>query len=84
MGVTLYNNLRPKIKRLGERLGELSTLGLSKWKYTANVWNDTFEPLFIVGLTAIRSFISGFTKGLLSDNYKGKMEDHPAFQDTRV
>lgn len=45
-------------------LGKAMTLGLSKWKMTKGVWNNTIEPWFvdlidnIVG-GALRGFIQG-------------------------
>lgn len=50
-------------------LGSTLTLGLSKWKFTKQLWNKTVEPYFVdlVDNTA-GAAIQGFIKGLRSDD----------------
>ena len=52
-----------------ENLGELATLGLTKWSFTAKIWNSTIEP-YIIDLidNVVGGAIRGLTKGLKSDN----------------
>ena len=51
------------------RLGVFITLGLSKWKYTAKIWNSTVEP-YVIDLidNVISHGVKEFIKGLRSDN----------------
>ena len=52
-----------------EKLGVLMTLGLSKWSFTAKIWNSTIEPYFIDLLdNVVGGALRGLTKGLKSDN----------------
>ena len=52
-----------------EKLGVLMTAGLTKWKFTAKIWNKTIEPYFIDLVDNIfGSAIRGLIKGLRSDN----------------
>ena len=52
-----------------EKLGTLMTLGLTKWKFTAKVWNKTIEPYFIDLLdNVVGGAMRGLVKGLKSDN----------------
>ena len=52
-----------------EKLGVLMTLGLSKWSFTAKIWNNTIEPYFIDLLdNVVGGAMRGLTKGLKSDN----------------
>mgnify|MGYP003662779526 CR=1 FL=1 len=51
------------------RLGVVLTLGLSKWKYTRQIWNITIEPYFVDLISNVfKSAIDGIVKGLRSDN----------------
>ena len=51
------------------RLGVIVTLGLSKWKFTRQIWNLTIEPYFIDLVdNTINSALNGFIKGLRSDD----------------
>jgi hypothetical protein len=44
------------------------TLGLSKWKFSKNIWNKTVEPYFIDLLdNFVGSAVRGFIKGLRVD-----------------
>ena len=48
--------------------GKVMTLGLSKWKFTKNIWNKTVEPYFIDLLdNFVGSAVRGFIKGLRVD-----------------
>ena len=50
-------------------LGVVCTLGLSKWKWTKNIWNKTLEPFFIHFIQDVIIFgINEFIRGLESDN----------------
>lgn len=57
------------IRILFKGFGITITLGLSKWKWTAPIWNKLIEP-FLVDLidNTIGSAIKGFIEGLRSDN----------------
>ena len=47
---------------------KVMTLGLSKWKFTKNIWNKTVEPYFIDLLdNFVGSAVRGFIKGLRVD-----------------
>ena len=50
------------------RLGVVATLGLTKFKLTAKLWNTTIEP-YIIDLVdnTVKSALDGFIKGLRSD-----------------
>ena len=49
-------------------MGKVMTLGLSKWKFTKNIWNKTVEPWFIDLIdNFIGSAVRGFIKGLRVD-----------------
>ena len=64
----INNLLIPKFKELGEQFGKLCTLNLASWEYSKGVWNNTLEPLVILGLKLPVTFINGVVNGLLSDN----------------
>ena len=51
------------------KAGVVMTLGLSKWKFSAKIWNQTIEPYFVdlIDNTA-GAAIKGFVDGLRSDN----------------
>ena len=50
------------------KLGAAMTLGMSKWKFTAKIWNKTIEPFFIDLIDNIfGSMVRGLIKGLKSD-----------------
>ena len=52
-----------------ESMGKIMTLGLGKWSVTKKVWNKTIEPWFIdLFDNVFGSMVSGFIKGLRSDN----------------
>ena len=50
-------------------LGVVVTLGLSKWKYTAGLWNKTIEP-WVIDLidNVVSEGVQQFILGLRSDN----------------
>ena len=48
--------------------GKVMTLGLSKWKFSKNIWNKTVEPYFIDLLdNFVGPAVRGFIKGLRVD-----------------
>ena len=48
--------------------GKVMTLGLSKWKFSKNIWNKTVEPYFIDLLdNFVGSAVRGLIKGLRVD-----------------
>ena len=48
--------------------GKAITLGLSKWSFTKNFWNNTVEPWFIDLLdNVVGGAVRGFIKGLRID-----------------
>ena len=50
-------------------LGKTLTLGLSKWKFSKGVWNNTIEPWFIDLIdNTVGAAVKGFISGLRSDN----------------
>jgi len=50
-------------------LGVASTLGLSKWSWTKNLWNKTIEPWIIDAIDNIIGHgIAEFIRGLRSDD----------------
>ena len=52
-----------------EKLGVLMTAGLTKWKFTAKIWNKTIEPYFIDLVdNLVGGALRGLIKGLKSDN----------------
>ena len=49
--------------------GVTLTLGLSKWKWTKDIWNKTIEPYFVDLIdNTVGAAIKGFIDGLRSDN----------------
>ena len=49
--------------------GVTLTLGLSKWKWTKEIWNKTIEPYFVDLIdNTVGAAIKGFIDGLRSDN----------------
>ena len=72
--IVILNKIIPNEKTyaffnaFGERLGVLITLTMSRWKWTAGIWNKTIEPYFIdlINNTVV-SFINGVIKGLRHD-----------------
>ena len=52
-----------------EKLGILMTAGLTKWSFTAKMWNKTIEPYFIDLIdNLVGGALRGLIKGLKSDN----------------
>ena len=52
-----------------EKLGVLLTAGLTKFKWTKNLWNKTIEPYFIDLVDNVAGgALRGLIKGLRSDN----------------
>jgi hypothetical protein len=50
-------------------LGASMTLGLSKWKWTKDMWNKTVEPYFVDLIdNTVGAAVQGFIKGLKSDD----------------
>ena len=50
-------------------VGTTMTLGLSKWKWTKNLWNQTIEPYFIDLIeNTFGAALEGLLKGLRKDN----------------
>ena len=50
-------------------IGTTLTLGLSKWKWTKNLWNQTIEPYFIDLIeNTFGAALEGLLKGLRKDN----------------
>lgn len=62
-------SISKKVELFFYGLGVAVTVGLSKWKYTAKIWNKTVEP-FAIDLVdnIILSALSGFIRGLRSDD----------------
>ena len=63
---------RIPVQALFRGFGVVCTLGLSKWKWTAPVWNKTLEP-FVVDLIdnvwhILEGIPAGFIEGLHTDN----------------
>lgn len=55
-----------------EKLGIAVTLGLSKWKWTAPLWQKTIEPWFVDLIeNTVHAVITGFITGLRSDDAGG-------------
>ena len=52
-----------------EKLGILVTAGLTKWSFTAKIWNKTIEP-YVIDLVdnVVGGALRGLIKGLKSDN----------------
>jgi len=51
-----------------EKLGILVTAGLTKWSFTAKIWNKTIEP-YVIDLVdnVVGGALRGFIRGLRSD-----------------
>ena len=50
-------------------VGVSVTLGMSKWKWTKNIWNATIEPYFVDLIeNTLGAAIKGLLSGLRSDN----------------
>ena len=50
------------------KLGVVVTLGLSKWKFTAPLWNKTIEPWVVDFIdNTVGAAVQGFIAGLRSD-----------------
>ena len=50
-------------------VGVSVTLGMSKWKWTKNIWNVTIEPYFVDLIeNTLGAAIKGLLNGLRSDN----------------
>ena len=56
----------------GYYLGKICTVGLSHWKYTKPLWNNIVEPYVVLIVKQLDRFVTGLTKGLLSDNPSAK------------
>ncbi len=57
------------VEKSFESLGVIMTAGLTKFKFTAKVWNKTIEPYFIDLVdNVVGGALRGFVKGLRSDN----------------
>ena len=49
--------------------GSVLTLGLAKWKFSKNIWNQTVEPYFIdLVENTVGAAVTGFIQGLRSDD----------------
>ena len=60
--------IKGKVGTLAYGLGVAVTLGLSKWKWTASLWNKTIEVYFIDLIdNTIVCFAENFIKGMRSD-----------------
>ena len=56
------------IEGLFQGAGKAMTLGLSKWSFTRNFWNNTIEPWFIDLLdNLVGGAVRGFIRGLRID-----------------
>lgn len=61
--------IKGAVKKLFYGFGVFVTLGLSKWKWTASIWNKTIEPYFIDLVdNVVGGAVDGFIEGLRSDN----------------
>jgi len=61
----LYGN----VKGFTRGLGITVTLGLSKWAYTAPLWNKTIEPWLVDFIeNTVGAAVAGLIEGLRSDN----------------
>jgi len=59
------------VGKVGYHLGVVITLGLSKWRFTAKIWNKIVEPYFVDLIdNVIGEFVKEFIRGLRSDNPK--------------
>ena len=56
------------VEGIFSKLGAAMTLGMSKWKPTAKIWNKTIEPWLIDLIDNVfGSVVRGLIKGLKSD-----------------
>lgn len=71
MRVIPNDRIQKIIGKFAKGLGVAMTLGLSKWAYTAPLWNKTIEPFFIDLIdNTVNCFTREFVVGLRSDNPK--------------
>ena len=62
------DNICAFVESLFYGAGKAITLGLSKWSFTKNFWNNTVEPWFIDLLdNVVGGAVRGFIKGLRID-----------------
>jgi|TARA_R100000781_G_C4073256_1_gene125206 hypothetical protein len=62
------DNICAFVESLFYGAGKAITLGLSKWSFTKNFWNNTIEPWFIDLLdNVVGGAVRGFIKGLRVD-----------------
>ena len=74
-GIALYilkkvpnNEICAWVESICYTMGKVMTLGLSKWKFTKNIWNKTIEPWFVDLIdNFVGSAVRGFIKGLRAD-----------------
>jgi hypothetical protein len=63
--------IKASVGKVAYATGVAMTLGMSKWKYTAPVWNKTIEPWFVDLIdNVIGEAVKKFIEGLHSDNPK--------------
>lgn len=63
------DSIQKKVGRAFEKIGVICTLGLSKWKFSAPIWNKVVEPWVIDFLeNTVSAAVQGFIRGLRSDN----------------
>ena len=63
------DEIKGSVSKAFEKLGTIMTLGVSKWRFTSGLWNNTIEPWFIDLVdNTVGGALEGFIKGLRSDN----------------
>lgn len=61
------------VASFANNLGTVVTLGLTKWKFSAPLWNAYIEPWIIDFIdNTVGAFVRGFIAGLRSDNVEAK------------
>ncbi len=64
----VIDNVGVKLEKVGYGVGVAATLGLAKWKYTKRFWNNVLEPPLILIAEQFKQLVTGFIRGLRSDN----------------
>ncbi len=64
----VIDSIGVRFEQAGYGIGLLVTVGLAKWKYTKRFWNNILEPPLILVAEQFKQLVTGFIRGLRSDN----------------
>lgn len=64
----VIDSIGVKFEQAGYGVGLVVTAGLAKWPYTKRFWNNVLEPPLILIAEQFKQLVTGFIRGLRSDN----------------